>query len=106
MSAIINFSINLEKIDKTKIIKGKKGSYLNLTVFANDETKYENNASIAQSQSQEEREASKASGVYPPYLGNGKVVYVSDSGVTVADKSEAPQESTAAEVELTDDLPF
>jgi|TARA_B110000908_G_C10253733_1_gene453895 hypothetical protein len=103
MSAIINLSINLEKLDKSKIIKGKKGSYVNLTVFANDETKFENNASIAQSQSQEEREASKASGVYPPYLGNGKVVYVSDAGVTVAEKSSAPQESSSDD---SGDLPF
>ena len=103
MSAIINLSINLEKLDKSKIIKGKKGSYVNLTVFANDETKFDNNASIAQSQSQEEREASKASGVYPPYLGNGKVVYVSDAGVTVAEKSSAPQESSSDD---SGDLPF
>tara|TARA_B110000037_G_scaffold27879_1_gene33053 strand:+ start:43 stop:354 length:312 start_codon:yes stop_codon:yes gene_type:complete len=103
MSAIINLSINLEKLDKSKIIKGKKGSYVNLTVFANDETKFENNASVAQSQSQEEREASKASGVYPPYLGNGKVVYVSDAGVTVAEKSSAPQESSSDD---SGDLPF
>tara|TARA_R110000824_G_scaffold391454_3_gene589222 strand:- start:592 stop:903 length:312 start_codon:yes stop_codon:yes gene_type:complete len=103
MSAIINLSINLEKLDKSKIIKGKKGSYVNLTVFANDETKFENNASVAQSQSQEEREASKASGVYPPYLGNGKVVYVSDAGVTVAEKSSSPQESSSDD---SGDLPF
>ena len=103
MSAITNFSINLEAIPKELIVKGKKGSYVNLTVFANDETKFENNASIAQSQSQEEREASKASGVYPPYLGNGKVVYVSDAGVTVAEKSSAPQESSSDD---SGDLPF
>ena len=33
--SIINLSINLDKIDKTKIIAGKKGKYLNLTVGAN-----------------------------------------------------------------------
>ena len=103
MSAIINLSINLEKLDKSKIIEGKKGSYVNLTVFANDETKYDNNASVAQSQTQEEREASKESGVYPPYLGNGKVVYVSDAGVTVAEKPSAPQESSSDD---SGDLPF
>ena len=104
MSAIINLSINLEKLDKSKIIKGKTGSWVNLTVFANDQTKFDNNASIAQSQTQEEREASKASGVYPPYLGNGKVVYVSDAGVTVATKADAPQGSST--VDDSNDLPF
>ena len=46
MSAITNFSINLEAIPKELIVKGKKGSYINLTLFQNDETKYGNNASI------------------------------------------------------------
>lgn len=40
MSAIINFSINLEALPKEQIIKGKKGSYINLTMFTNDETRY------------------------------------------------------------------
>ena len=40
MSAIVNFSINVEDIDKSKLIKGKKGSYLNLTMSINDETKF------------------------------------------------------------------
>jgi hypothetical protein len=35
MSSIINVSINLDKIDKSKIIAGKKGKYLNLTIGAN-----------------------------------------------------------------------
>ena len=35
MSSIINLSINLDKIDKSKIITGKKGKYLNLTVGGN-----------------------------------------------------------------------
>ena len=51
MSAITNFSINLEAIPKELIVKGKKGSYINLTMFQNDETKYGNNASISVSQS-------------------------------------------------------
>jgi hypothetical protein len=33
MSAITNFSINLEAIPKELIVKGKKGSYINLTLF-------------------------------------------------------------------------
>ena len=98
MSAITNFSINLEAIPKEFIIKGKKGSYVNLTMFQNDETKYGNNASISLSQSQEKREA----GENKVYLGNGKVAWVSDKNVTVAAREEAPAETTS----VVDDLPF
>ena len=100
MSAIVNFSINVEDIDKSKLIKGKKGSYLNLTMSINDETKFGNNASISVSQSKEEREAKEAK----TYLGNGKVVWVSDEGVTVAEREQELSTSTSAASE--DDLPF
>ena len=100
MSAIVNFSINVEDIDKSKLIKGKKGSYLNLTLSINDETKYGNNASISLSQSLEEREAKNPK----VYLGNGKVVWVSDSGVTVAEREQDVSISKSAASQ--DDLPF
>jgi len=71
MSTIINASLDLTKIEKSKIIKGKKGSYINVTMFINDEEdQYGNNASIIMSQTKEEREA-KTPRVY---LGNGKTV--------------------------------
>lgn len=100
MSAIVNFSINVEDIDKSKLIKGKKGSYLNLTMSINDETKFGNNAGIYVSQSKEEREAKEAK----TYLGNGKVVWMSDAGVTVAEREQELSTSTSAASE--DDLPF
>ena len=100
MSAIVNFSINVEDIDKSKLIKGKKGSYLNLTMSINDETKFGNNASISVSQSKEEREAKEAK----TYLGNGKVVWMSDAGVSVAEREQEVSTSTSAASE--DDLPF
>lgn len=100
MSAIVNFSINVEDIDKSRLIKGKKGSYLNLTMSINDETKFGNNASISVSQSKEEREAKEAK----TYLGNGKVVWMSDAGVTVAEREQELSTSTSAASE--DDLPF
>jgi len=71
MSTIVNASIDLTKIEKSKIVKGKKGSYLNMTIFINDEVdQYDNNASIIVSQTKEEREA-KTPRVY---LGNGRTV--------------------------------
>lgn len=82
MSAIINASINLDKIPEGAVIQGKKGRYLNLAIFCNDDTQYGNNVSIQVPQSKEEREA----GEDKVFYGNGKVVWVSDSGVTVAEK--------------------
>ena len=59
MATIINASIDVTKIPKESLIKGKKGTYANVTVFINDETRFGNNASIAMSQSKEEREGDK-----------------------------------------------
>ncbi len=71
MSNIVNASLDLTKIEKSKIIKGKKGSYINVTMFINDENdQYGNNASVIISQTKEEREA-KTPRVY---LGNGRTV--------------------------------
>jgi hypothetical protein len=93
MSSIINVSINLDKIDKSKIISGKKGKYLNLTIGANrnGEDQFGNTHYVAISQTKEEREA-KAPKVY---LGNGKEFVFSDG--------PAPAPATAGN---DGDLPF
>lgn len=63
---IINASIDVTKIEKAKIVKGK---YVNITAFVNDEVdQYGNNVAIIVSQTKEEREV-KTPRVY---LGNGK----------------------------------
>ena len=82
MSAIINASINLDLIPEGSTVKGAKGTYLNLAIFVNDETKFGNNVSIQVPQSKEEREA-KANRIF---YGNGKVAWVSPEGVTIAEK--------------------
>jgi len=47
MGALINVSINLDKLDKSKIIKGKKGNYYKLTLSVQDETSaFGDNASL------------------------------------------------------------
>jgi len=90
MSAIINTSINLDKIPEDAIIQGKKGRYVNMTVVINDELdNYDNQVSAVLSQTKEQREAKEPK----VYLGNGNVAWVSDQGVVKAEK-------------VTDDLPF
>jgi len=92
MSAIINASIDLSKIDSSRIFEKDGRKWLNLSISVNDETKYGNNVGVSISQSKEEREAKQPK----TYLGNGKVVW--NSGTIVnAEKQEQEQEG---------DLPF
>jgi PBP1b-binding outer membrane lipoprotein LpoB len=101
MSAIITYSIRVDKLPKEKFIAGKDGAvYVNLTMSVNDETRYGNNTSIYVSQTQEEREAKKQK----TYIGNGKVVWNNGSIVNAErENQEQVVESNTAE---TADLPF
>lgn len=103
MAGIIKASINLNAIDKSKIIEGKKGKYLPITITVNDEPdQFGNQGPVTIDQSKEEREAKTPK----TYLGNVKVVWT--NGV-FPDKipyegNGAPQQKAPAKVE--DDLPF
>lgn len=98
MGAIINFSLNLDNLDKSKIVKGKKGNYYPLTLSVNDEvSQYGDNVSVFTTQSQEEREA-KAKRTY---VANGKVVWT-DGNIVAAPK----EQKQVAEVQEADDFPF
>ena len=100
MSAIINGSIRVDRLPKEKFIKGKDGAvYYNFTIAVQDETRYGNNVAFMDSQTKEEREAKVAKN----YLGNGKVVWMSDQGVTLAERDDQPQAVTEP---AGDDLPF
>ena len=75
MATILSASLNVAKIDQTKLIDGRTGKFLNVTITINDEIdKFGNNASIFESQTKEEREAKTPKN----YLGNGKVIWTSD----------------------------
>jgi hypothetical protein len=106
MASIIATSIDLTKIPKDKIIEGKKGKYLPITITLNDELdQFGNNGPVVVQQTKEERDA-KSDKVY---LGNVKVVWTNDNNVGVAPKQEF---ATAAPVgkpggsNEPDDLPF
>ncbi len=94
MSAILNLSIDLSKVDKGRLVDGK---YLNTQIFINDETKYGNNVSMAYSQTKDERDAK----IPKQYIANGKVVYV-NNGIVVAEK----EVNNTTNVEENNDLPF
>lgn len=98
MSAIIQMSIDVTKIDKSKL---KDGKYLNVNISVNDETRYDNNVSMCYNQTKEERE----SGAKKTYFANGRVVWT-DGIIKVAEKSiqnDIPASNVSSEVEP---LPF
>jgi hypothetical protein len=100
MGAIINFSVNLDKLDKSRIIKGKSGNYLNLTLSVNDEvSQYGDNASIFISQTKEERDAK----AQRTYVGNGKVAWT-DGNIQAIQREAVAEAAPAQEDGL--DLPF
>lgn len=99
MAQLISASIDVTKISKDKLVKGEKGTYLNITISINDEIdQYGNQAGIYESQSKEERE-SKAK---KNYLGNGKIAWSSEGGST-AKSAPAPAPTPIVE---EDNLPF
>lgn len=99
MGTIINASIDLTKVDKSKLIKGK---YLNLSISVNDNMdNYGNNVALSIQQTKEEREI-KAS---KTFLGNGKVVYT-NGVVKVAEKQDKQQTATEKMLNANDNLPF
>tara|TARA_R100000734_G_C3261812_1_gene60269 strand:- start:162 stop:467 length:306 start_codon:yes stop_codon:yes gene_type:complete len=101
MSAIITYSIRVDKLPKEKFIAGKDGAvYVNLAMSVNDETRYGNNTSIYISQTQEEREAKKPK----TYIGNGKVVW--NNGTIVNAERENQEQTVEAAPTESADLPF
>lgn len=100
MSAIVNFSLRVDKLPKEKFVKGKDGAvYVNLTMSINEESRYGNNTSIFISQNKEEREAKKKK----EYIGNGKVVW-NDGNIKNAEREDKNYDSSKEEE--TADLPF
>ena len=100
MSKLLTGSINLSKIDKTKIVdRDKDGNlfqngakFLNIVVWVNDEPdNYGNTASIQISQSKEEREA----GAKSIYIGNLK-----------EPQSRTNEQTSARTASVGDTLPF
>ena len=97
MKVGLNVRINVSKIDKSKLYKGEKGVYLNMTTFVDldQEDEYGNNGFISMEQSKEQRDAGEQSVI----LGNVKKFWV--DGATAS----APQSDMSIE-ELDEDIPF
>ena len=97
MKVGLNVRINVSRIDKSKLYKGEKGVYLNMTTFVDldQEDEYGNNGFIAMEQSKEQRDAGEQSVI----LGNVKKFW--SDGATAS----VPQSDMSLE-ELDEDIPF
>lgn len=106
MSILIGASLDLKKINKSKI---KDGRYLDVTIAIHDQLNdYQQNVSVFESVSKQEKETP---GFKKTYIGNGRIVW-RDDGVEVQrpaprepampDASDMPQTSS----QPGDDLPF
>ena len=102
MTRIVRLKIDVTKIDKARLFQGKKGTYLDATVFLNDEPgQYGDNGMITQDVSKEEREA----GTKGAILGNATIFKLLDDNGQAAPSSTA--EATAQAEDMDDsDIPF
>lgn len=100
MTRILRLKLDVTKIDKARLFQGKKGTYLDATVFLNDEPgQFGDHGMITQDVSQEEREA----GTKGAILGNATIVKIMDDNNRPASTPKPAQ--TPAQDE-NDDIPF
>jgi hypothetical protein len=98
MGSIASISIDLSKLDKSKIVNGKNGQkYYNLNIGINDlSDQYGNNIQVTEPQTLEQRSAKEPKTFY----GNGKVFWT-DGKIEVAKKNEV-----VSKVANNNDSPF
>ena len=103
MASIIKARINLSEIPKDKVIVGKKGKYLPITITINDEVdQFGNQGPVIVDQTKEEREGKAPK----TYLGNVKVVWTNGDNVAAAPRTDQPQQAAQTITLPADDLPF
>jgi hypothetical protein len=106
MAGIIKTSINLTNIPKDKIIEGKKGKYLPITITVNDEVdQFGNQGPVIVSQTKEERDAKTEK----TYLGNAQVVWTNGEFPSPPPRDgQTPQAASAQAQSIApdNDLPF
>ena len=104
MSALIEIYIKNETLAimlDTNRKKGMKG--IGITMSVNDTTdQYGNNVSAYVSQTREQREAKTPR----YYIGNGKVKYVSDSGISKPQEAKNEANTQSFDLETMNELPY
>ena len=103
MAGIIKTSINLTAIPKDKIIVGKKGKYLPISITINDEVdQFGNQGPVAVDQTKEERDAKEPR----VYLGNAKVVWTNGTFPEPVKTPGVSQPAPQTVADNNDDIPF
>ena len=102
----ISVKIDVTKIDKSRLFKGEKGTYLDLTTFIDTDNpgQYGDHGFISQSVSKEE----KAQNIQTPILGNCKVFYNENSQQAHSGGMQQAQQAMPqpSQDDLDDDIPF
>lgn len=106
----LSVKIDVTKIDKARLFKGGKGTYLDLTTFidTNKPSEYGDHGFITQSPTKEEREAK----AQLPIIGNARVFYqgesdgqpVNNSPQSRGQSNNAPQSGSFDDFD--DEIPF
>ena len=87
MKKTIALKIDVTKIDKERLFKGKKAVYLDaILMFDTEKDKYDNNGMIVQSVSKEERQAGTRGNI----LGNAKDLTRNEPLPDVNDDNDLP----------------
>lgn len=101
----VALKIDVSKIDKARLFKGQKGTYLDATAFIDLDQldEYGNSGMITQDVSKDER----AQGVKGNILGNSKVFF-KDNGQPQQPQSgyQQPQGQAQSSNEIDSDIPF
>lgn len=105
----VSLKIDVSKIEKARLFKGQKGTYLDATVFVDlgEADQYGNHGMITQNVSKEERE----SGTRGPILGNCKVFYRDGIDETPSDPRQQPTQGSGGVNgpgydDFSDEIPF
>ncbi len=93
----VRIKLDVSKINKAKLFKGQKGTYLDATVFLDVDIKdqYDNNGMITQDAPKGEQGA---------ILGNAQVFW-SDGGQPRAVQQQAPQQQQATQQQVSQQVP-
>jgi len=103
----VSLKIDVTKIDKARLFRGQKGTYLDATVFVDlgEADQFGNHGMITQDVSKEERQA----GTRGEILGNCKVFYRDDQSAPQApQQTQQPQQQAAGwdGDDFSDEIPF
>lgn len=100
----VSLKIDVTKIEKSRLYEGKKGKYLDATVFIDldEQDQYGNNGMITQDVSKEER----SQNVQGAILGNCKVFWRDSGQSSAGSGNRSQQPPPPAWDDFDDDLPF